>query len=147
MSWHDMALMAPLLSAWIEMLLIVLRIESGRSGALWAGILGTNWQGRLFCLTPHLEQNDPDQLAGSQFILGEMRMWGRILLKLEDILRCDEPNWEITLLFLFNVVFYKITCDTSKELCLLYYKAMMCRVALPIIYLVVSLNTFFYQFF
>lgn len=77
MSWHDFALIAPLLSAWIETLLIVLRIEVGRSGSTVSQDIGNKLTSRLFCLSLHLDRNDPEQLAGSQFIREEMRMWER----------------------------------------------------------------------
>lgn len=52
------------------------RLKCADGGELCDGILGTNWQEHLFRLTLHLDTNEPDKMAGSQFILEKMRMWG-----------------------------------------------------------------------
>lgn len=63
--WQGLPLTVPLRPAWDSSNGV--QDWSGQvGGTLRPGILGTNWQSRLSCLTLHLGWNDPDPLAGGQ---------------------------------------------------------------------------------
>lgn len=104
MSWHDFALIAPLLSARIEMLLIVWRIEVGRSGSPVSQDIG-NKLTRLSILSHSSFRPEWSRPAGWQPIyLGEDENVTEVPVETipEDILKCDEVHWGKTTLFFFK---------------------------------------------